>query len=278
MNKWPKLNTLNWASFWAHFLQGIGAILTTLYLENAKNFKVPLQTHYAKWVEDVGPTNDTQSVALVPFAAVTCAVPFLSAIAHLCMALSGYDETKSPQSSYTQRILNLKNPYRWLEYAISSTLMFFLICLLFSLYDLLLLVVLMLINVTVMWCGYLMEKYNTKETLKYGVDWTPFHFGCFLAVAQWAIVWSTVFRTIEMPALIWAVIGTYFVLFMTFAINMGCFYRRCRNGKAALVDSFLDSYLTSERWYMVLSLVSKSLLLWLVLFGVNQPSPYTTTQ
>lgn len=264
------LNRWNWVCFCIHFLQGVAAILTTLFLENAKNFRVPLLTHYAKWIDDVGPTNDTQHVTLVPFAAVTCAVPFLSAIAHLCMALSGYSETS--QSAYSTHIRTLKNPYRWIEYAVSSTLMFFLISLLFSLYDLLLLIALMIMNITVMWCGYLMEKYNTEKTLKNETDWTFFHFGCLIAVSQWAILWSTVFDTSStMPALIWAVIGTYFVLFMSFAINMAYFYGRTKPG----LNGTKHAYLDSERWYMILSLVSKSLLLWLILFGVNQPSTYT---
>jgi hypothetical protein len=60
----------------------------------------------------------------------------------------------------------------------------------------------------------------------------------------------------------WAIIGTYFVAFNTFPINMILQYRGVGRWK---------DYLYGERAYIILSLAAKSLLAWLVLFGAMQP-------
>ncbi len=62
---------------------------------------------------------------------------------------------------------------------------------------------------------------------------------------------------------VWAIVGTYFVAFNTFPVNMILQYLKV--GKWA-------NYLYGERVYIILSLVAKSILAWLVLFGAMQPA------
>jgi hypothetical protein len=64
------------------------------------------------------------------------------------------------------------------------------------------------------------------------------------------------------PWFVWAIVGTYFVAFNTFPINMILQYLKVGKWK---------DYLYGERTYIVLSLVAKSILAWLVLFGAMQP-------
>ncbi|MBV1709038.1 MAG: hypothetical protein KMY54_04200, partial [Erysipelothrix sp.] len=61
---------------------------------------------------------------------------------------------------------------------------------------------------------------------------------------------------------VWAIVGTYFVAFNTFPINMILQYKGVGKWK---------DYLYGERTYIVLSLAAKSILAWLVLFGAMQP-------
>ena len=303
------LKTWNFLCFFVHGAQGIAAIiLTALSLENAKNFRVPLKTHYAVWDQELGPQDATQNVAVLHFAAITCAVPFLSAIAHLLMWWKN--------GTYEEKIDTFQNPYRWLEYSISSTLMFFLICLLFSIYDLNTLILLMTLNVVVMLTGYFMERDNADNIIGNSIiiKWDMFYLGSFLAIIQWAIVFSTLTTTDDsMPPLIWAVIFVYLYLFSVFPINMWNFYysvnrekttpwkdtlfiffpflftlkntKKSTTGSYELIteetdklkktDKLKNLYEETEVRYMILSLTSKSFLLWLILFGVNQPSSYT---
>jgi hypothetical protein len=66
----------------------------------------------------------------------------------------------------------------------------------------------------------------------------------------------------SVPWFVWAIVGTYFVAFNTFPINMILQYKKVGKWK---------HYLYGERTYIVLSLVAKSILAWLVLFGAMQP-------
>ena len=303
------LVTWNWACAFLHLAQGIAAIyLTTSELQNAKDFRVPLITHYAVWDEKTGPKDATQHVAVLHFALITCAVPFISFFAHLFMGYSAYNDF-SESGWYKRNLNNLQSPYRWLEYSISSTLMFFLIALLFSIYDLNILILLMTLNVVIMLMGYLMERdnINNVNSFKINISWIMFMIGATLALIQWAIVFSTLTTTDDdMPALIWAVIFVYLFLFSVFPINMWNFYYSLTNYEqhdnfllnslfvffvkpfTAITKLFVETnnnyaskdqvkklYLETEKRYMILSLTSKSFLLWLILFGVNQPSTYT---
>lgn len=65
-----------------------------------------------------------------------------------------------------------------------------------------------------------------------------------------------------MPWFVWAITGTYFVTFNTFSINMILQYKKIGKWK---------DYIYGEKVYITLSLVAKTLLAWLVLFGAMQP-------
>lgn len=272
-----------------HLGQAIAAVIYTTQLENARNFRTPLQTNYAIWNKTTGPAHANQNIAEIPFAALACAVPFISFLAHFLLS---YDWAMKQR--YEQSILQFYNTARWVEYAVSSTLMFFLICLLFSIYDLTSLLALSCMNATTMYCGYLMEQgnrlklqqlqenYTKLKLLRPDLSWTPFTVGASIGIVQWALLYST-FSSIDntMPIIIWALIFTYFILYMVFAVNMAVMYWSCtRVATTSFTTPTLkyaprQLYYISERVYMMLSLTSKSILVWLIMFGVNQPNPYT---
>ena len=248
-----------------HFIQGIGAIIYTILNQNANEFRVPILTHHAKWNETTGPADATQELGLFPLAAVTCSLPFMSFLAHFIMAWSEYFGN---DSTYINNINKYRNPWRWIEYAFSSTLMFFLICLLFSIYDLSTLMALAIMNASIMFLGYIMEKDHSLQPFKFG--WKPFFAATGIALVQWGILYSTLSTTDDrMPDLIWAVLFSYFFLFLLFPANMAWLYWNWKSNQKE------KRYIKSERIYMILSLTSKSILLWLILFGVNQPNVYT---
>ena len=247
-----------------HGLQGIGAIIYTIFNHNANEFRVPILTHHAKWNETTGPADATQELGLFPLAGVTCSLPFMSCLAHIIMACS---EHSGQNNTYRKNIDKYRNPWRWIEYAFSSTLMFFLICLLFSIYDLSTLMALAIMNASIMFLGYVMEKDHSVQPSKFG--WKPFFVATGIALVQWGILYSTLSTTDDrMPDLIWAVLFSYFFLFLLFPANMAWLYWNWKSDQK-------EKYIKSERVYMLLSLTSKSILLWLILFGVNQPNVYT---
>jgi len=67
----------------------------------------------------------------------------------------------------------------------------------------------------------------------------------------------------EVPWFVYAILGSYFVFFNLFPINMIFQYKKV--GKWA-------NYFYGERAYIMLSLIAKTVLAWLVFSGVMQPA------
>lgn len=109
-----------------------------------------------------------------------------------------------------------------------------------------------------------MEQMNSGAD-KTKVNWGPFIWGGIAGLAPWIAIFLYMFGTGNfdmVPWFVWAIVGTYFVAFNTFPINMILQYKKVGKWK---------NYLYGERTYIVLSLVAKTFLAWLVLFGAMQP-------
>lgn len=109
-----------------------------------------------------------------------------------------------------------------------------------------------------------MEEMNAGKD-KQKVDWRAFIWGTLSGLAPWAAILFYMLGAGNfdmVPWFVWAIVGTYFVAFNTFPINMILQYKK--------VGKWRD-YLYGERVYIILSLVAKSFLVWLVLFGAMQP-------
>ena len=197
----------------------------------------------------------------VPLAWATASFLFLSAFFHFLIALPwGYGR-------YVAELERGRNRFRWVEYAISSTLMIVLIALVTGITDLAALIGLAFANASMILFGWLMEMSNNG--LMHGADaspdcgerawWTPFWFGCVAGAGPWLAIGAYLFVTIALndgqgpPGFVWAIIASLFVLFNSFAVNQWLHYRQ--------VGPWRD-YLFGERGYIVLSLVAKSVLAW----------------
>ena len=110
--------------------------------------------------------------------------------------------------------------------------------------------------------GLVMEEINQ---FKQKTDWKPFIFGSLAGIGPWIVIILYAFGNAdpsEVPWFVYAIVGSYFVFFNLFPINMILQYKKV--GKWA-------NYLYGEKTYIILSLVAKSVLAWLVFSGVMQP-------
>ena len=101
---------------------------------------------------------------------------------------------------------------------------------------------------------------NTKKT-----DWTPFIFGSVAGIIPWVVIIMYAFgnsNPTEVPWFVYAVFISYFVFFNLFPINMILQYKKIGKWK---------EYIYGERVYIILSLFAKTILAWLVFFGIMQP-------
>ncbi len=201
---------------------------------------------------------DSELFYKLPLGPAVAIFLLLSAVAHFYLSTIGYQR-------YVADLKSGKNPIRFYEYALSSSLMIVLIGMLAGVWDLGAILLMFALNATMNLFGLLMESINqyTEKT-----DWTPFTFGSIAGIIPWVVIFIYFFGAVasggeaKPPAFVYAIIPTLFVFFNTFAVNMYLQYKK--------VGKWRD-YLYGERGFIVLSLVSKSVLAWMIFAGTLAP-------
>jgi Heliorhodopsin len=202
---------------------------------------------------------------------------FLSAAAHFITILPKVYEW------YIAKLHDKINLIRWYEYAISSSVMIFVIAALCNINDGLTLFLLVVANACMNLFGAMMELHNSslrklaeKNGTEYKVCWSAFVYGCFAGIAPWVVLGTYFFVSLErlgelpdIPQRLKDALTTVrygfpglFFFFNLFAINMVLQYKGVGKWK---------NYLFGEKAYIILSLLAKSFLAWFVWGGTLRP-------
>ncbi|MBN2504063.1 MAG: heliorhodopsin HeR [Bacilli bacterium] len=243
-----------------HLIQAILMLfLLDSVIQNIAEFQPEITQFYLTY-DPILESLVVQSKAVfdLPFGVMVSMFLFLSAFFHFLVALP-FNKT------YNADLEKGMNKFRWFEYALSSSVMIVLIATLFGIYDLVSLILIFIVNASMNLFGLVMEQLNSKRAEGEKVDWGPFIWGSVAGIAPWIaiILYMSGNPNLDMvPWFVWAIVGTYFVAFNTFPINMVLQYLKV--GK-------WSNYLYGEKTYIVLSLVAKTILAWLVFFGAMQP-------
>ncbi len=247
-----------------HFVQAMIMLVFGLILANIKDFRLPVNYYFLNFdLEKMKLVVDTETtIGSIPIGPFVSIFLFMSAIAHFLVVLPGINRF------YNSSLEKGINYFRWFEYALSSSVMIVIISMLFGARDIATIVAIVGLNATMNLMGLMMEMHNqtTKKT-----NWTAFYIGSFAGAVPWIVILlyflGSAVNTpgvLEMtPWFVFAIFGTYFVLFNLFPVNMVLQYKK--------IGRWSD-YLYGERTYIILSLVAKSLLAWLVFAGTLQPS------
>lgn len=253
-----KLKNFNLIMGAFHLVQGIIMIfLATTVIQKLSEFKPNIVQYYLMFnpaTKSLEPAS--KELFQLPFGYLVASFLIISAIAHGLIVLNS--------EKYFSDLKKGINKFRWFEYALSSSVMIVLISTLFGIYDIASLILIFAVNAAMNLFGLDMELLNSGSD-KSNVKWGPFIWGSVAGIAPWIAIFLYMFGTGNfdmVPWFVWAIVGTYFVAFNTFPINMILQYKAIGKWK---------DYLYGERMYIVLSLVAKSLLAWLVLFGAMQP-------
>jgi hypothetical protein len=256
--KLMKLKRFNLIMGGLHLVQAvIMLILASSVIDKISEFQPQIVQFYQTFnLETRSLETVSRDLFVLPFGVLVSLFLFISAFAH------GFIFLKS--ETYFDDLKKGINKFRWFEYAISSSIMIVLIATLFGIYDIGSLILIFILNATMNLFGLVMEQLNLGHE-KDNINWGPFIWGSFAGVGPWIVVLVYMFGTGNfdmVPWFVWAIVGTYFLAFNTFPINMFLQYKGIGKWK---------DYLYGERVYIVLSLLAKTFLAWLVLFGAMQP-------
>jgi len=255
---YTKLKRFNLIMGGFHLVQGLVMLfLATTVIQKISEFQPTIIQFYQTF------NFETRSLEVVsrelfalPFGILVSSFLLISALAHGLIVLNA--------KTYVEDLKRGINKFRWFEYALSSSIMIVLISTLFGIYDIVSLILIFIVNASMNLFGLDMELINAG-TEKKKVNWGPFIWGSLAGLAPWIAIFLYMFGTGNfdmVPWFVWAIVGTYFIAFNTFPINMILQYKGIGKWK---------DYLYGERTYIVLSLAAKSILAWLVLFGAMQP-------
>ena len=175
----------------------------------------------------------------------------LAAADHLLIAAPGI------AGWYEANLGRGRNDARWMEYSISASVMVVLIAMLTGISDVAALGAIFGVNAAMILFGLMMERYERPGR----PNWLAYWFGVLAGAVPWLLIsiylWSPG-RDASPPGFVYAIFGSLFLCFNSFAINMVLQYKRVGPWR---------SYLFGEAVYIVLSLTAKSALAWQVFGG-----------
>ena len=248
----PRLRRFNLIMGFLHLIQGVAMWV----ISNDSTRPI-----YASFL-----TFDLETLALVPDPQVLVDLRFgpavaifllLSAVAHFYLATVGFNR-------YVSNLEKGKNPIRFFEYALSSSVMIVVISLLVGIYELGALIGLFGVNAAMNLFGNSMEDDNEKRDK---VRWASFVYGCVAGIVPWIVIAWYFMASVTggeqgPPGFVYAIVPTLFVFFNIFAVNMILQYKKVGPWK---------NYLFGERTYIVLSLAAKTVLAWIIFSGTLAP-------
>ena len=240
MSSTPSFLRLRRYNLGAALLHAASAI-TVVALANA--FALPVSANY-----EAGPPGTTQHQLVhlfsIRMAWLIAAFFILSALAHLIVATVG-------RVGYEANLLRGRNPYRWVEYSLSSSLMIVAIAQLTGIADAPALLALVGVNASMIGFGWIQERYEAP-----GGSLMPFWLGCVAGAVPWLAIAVYLFAPgahDHAPGFVYVIYLSLFLAFNCFALVQYLQYKQ--------VGRFRE-YLVGEKTYLVLSLVAKSLLAW----------------
>lgn len=238
-------------------MAALHAVQAILVLALSKSFSLPISGSFLQF-NNLNKTLEPASAQLFSIQLPWLIAIFfvLSAVAHLVIA-TVYNK------QYNADLKRGINRARWIEYAISASIMMVAISLLVGMYDLFSLIAVFALTAVMNLLGLVMEVHNqtTKKT-----NWLSYNIGCLAGIVPWLGVASYLLlgavKGSRAPTFVYWIFVSIFVFFSCFAVNMILQYKKVGPWK---------NYLYGERVYIILSLVAKSLLAWQVFAGTLRP-------
>lgn len=261
-----KLKKLNYYAFLLHLISGIvvAGILfgatdeinfnTTLY-----GYKIDTITGDGKSLTftfgDDGPKVVNSSEALKT---IIVLIFLITALFHLF-----YWRSKR----YIDEVRTGKNRFRWVEYAITASMMIYIYNILSGVKDLYTCFLIVILNIVMMSFGYFLEMSRTPESKLTAIIMGFFILSVIFGVAYYQFVANieAAKDTFDIPEWVYAVVIAMIFWWISFGVIAVLYYRAYLKGKM--------DFTRYEKYYVFLSFISKAFMGYYITFGLTRDSP-----
>ena len=237
----------------AHLVQSAYTVSLTNTVYKDKGLKVNL-------------TNDNKTITdKFPLGNVVAIFPIMSTFNHTWSYFN--------QSKYLHYVEQGYNPVKWTEYSMSAGVMFYLIAQMSGISDIKPLAMLVGGNIALQYFGYKSERDIYKKVDIKDVE-NDNNVGFILFMSLWIPIFIAFFTTIDRsdgstPDIIYSIIFVMFALFLVFGLVNLAYIRGVKNKSNNIKHLEMMDFKNVEMAYIVLSLVSKTLLTNMTLFGTS---------
>lgn len=187
-------------------------------------------------------------------------VPTILAYILLASAVSYMINSTSGMGWYIKSIKHRMNYMRWLQFSVSGSLLIALVALLSGLNGILTLVVVGAAMISVSVYGVIMERANQRKRTR--IDWRPYRLSLITSIGlifTLMITSSSADSFASRDASIWMYLVLLFA-HISYAATMYTHYKK--------IGSF-KNYVNAEEGFMLIDLLSKSVITWLIYFAVS---------
>ena len=268
------VDTLN---FYAIFLHGLSFIVI-FYLFITNNSEANFNTDLFKTeVTDI--TNDDRNVNLevkkvATISTLQLKIFILFTFLFTCLIHFFYYTDGFGSGVYKDQIRKSQNAFRWLEYAVSSTAMIFVLCIISGIKEADTVMMISLINAALMSLGYFVEIAPTKKGKSIALM-----IGFYIFGILWYTILSNFYRRIdevekidhptipnkkrEVPSWVKQVLTPMFFWYLSFGIIALLYVRN--------YDKPDFDFSRYERYYIILSYLSKAFMGYYLAYGLTRP-------
>lgn len=268
------IKTWNWLAAITHALIAVGLIIYFVLKKGTINFNIDLYKYGIDLNQD-DPENSNVfatkvwTVSPTVLKVLVIVYFFFTAFFHTLYATDAFGS-----GAYTRALAAQNNYFRWIEYAISSTIMTFLIAIISGVKGFDTVILLLVVNIAIMMCGQIVESASGPNALTIRIIATAI--GWLLLLGVFFVIIYNFFNALndgkrndfEIPWYVW---GIVFPLFLWYALF----------GVVAILQAFVtprtpQNYLKFEKAYIFLSFFSKINLGLFIAFGLTRPKAEKT--
>jgi hypothetical protein len=258
---------LNWIAGGAHLLIFATVLVLTIIYWNS-SLVVQITADWRKYdPTPPGPpesgdfSTEIYSLGYYRLLPVLLPFPLLTALMHFLLA-------SVLRKRYYKSVSDACNYFRWLEYSVTASFMTWVLMQLVGITNIFHLLVIGVIgNVALQFCGYAMEKMNPMG-MTGSINWWPTYVGWFIFLGQWSMIATYFFEAVasSATAVPWFVYATFIGEFINFSLFGLLQILHFMQVKFWRFD--ITAYSSMEFYYILLSFFAKTYLALILAIGI----------